>query len=288
MKTALAEPAPPPRTWRSLCHSPFLGMAYCLETGMVIVALAAPSGNGFYTGTPQAIACVTDAGCGCGSQVCMHQAALAVLRQRGLQPDADPWSEHMETTYADAGGVTARISWDTVEGSFAAILEVRNGFLVGSLGTSLAEFPMRRFGLDRTGARMKCSCGSPRCMHLELYQRAFYLGWRPLNFDLKAAIVALEAAVLQRTELSLGSADYVLDSKSVRGMRERDGRRTWLAAIAIDRKAPARGLLVTIEAQEEVMGPARVQAAGGALGFKARISTDAAALARRGYREILW
>jgi hypothetical protein len=271
-----------------VCRSPYLVTFRNEETGVAVIGLAAPDGLGIYTGTPQSLSRMTDAGCACRRERCVHAAAMALLTQQGVFPEPDPWAEGFEVVYADAGGVTARISWDAPEGPFSAMIEVRNGYPSVVLSSPAGGLPPRRTGLVLKDGRFACTCGVAGCLHHELYLRARSLGWEPLTYDRAAAEAAVLAMIEQRTALTNGQSEYVLDRESIRIMRAPDGRRTWLAAIAMDRKNSVKGLMLEVESHNDNPDAARVSAVGTPPLLKKRIGVEASRLARRGYREVWW
>ena len=283
------EPRPASRrTWQLVCRSPYLVTFRNEETGVMVIGLAAPDGQGVYTGTPQSLSRMTDAGCTCRRERCVHAAAMALLTQQGVFPESDPWAEGFEVVYADAGGVTARISWDAPEGPFSAMIEVRNGYPTVVLSSPAGGLPPRRTGLVLKDGRFACTCGVAGCLHYELYLRARSLGWEPLTYNRAAAEAAVLAIIEQRTSLTHGQSHYFLDRDSVRIMRAPDGHRTWLAAVALDRKNGLKGLMLEVESHNNSFDTARVSAVGTPALLKKRIGVEATRWARRGYREVWW
>jgi hypothetical protein len=252
------------------------------------MGLAAPDGVGVYAGTPQSLARVTEAGCACRREPCVHAAAIALLTQQGVLPEPDPWADGFEVVYADAGGVTARISWDAPDGPFLAMIEVRNSYPTVVLSSPAGGMPPRRTGLLLKDGRSKCTCGVADCLHHELYLRARSLGWAPLTYDRAAAESIVLRMIQQRSLLTHGQSEYVLDKESIRIMRAPDGRRTWLAAIATDRKSANKALMLELETRDDVHDNVRVTAIGGPTLLKKRIGVEATRWARRGYREVWW
>ncbi len=275
-------------TWQLACRSPYLVTFRNDETGAMVMALAAPDGIGVYAGTPQSLARVTEAGCACRRERCVHAAAIALLRQQGVVPESDPWADSFEVVYADAGGVTARISWDAPDGPFSAMIEVRNGYPTVVLSSPAGGMPPRRTGLLLKDGRSSCTCGVADCLHHELYLRARSLGWAPLTYDRAAAESIVLATIQQRSALTHGQSEYVLDKESVRIMRAPDGRRTWLAAIATDRKNANKALMLELETHNNVHDNVRVTAIGNPTLLKKRIGVEATRWARRSYREVWW
>jgi len=283
------EPRPAARrTWQLTCRSPYLVTFRNAETGATILGLAAPDGIGVYAGTPQSLARMTDAGCACRRERCVHAAAMALLMQQGVLPESDPWAEGFEVVYADAGGVTARISWDAPDGPFSAMIEVRNAYPTVVLSSPGGGMPPRRIGLILKNGRYSCTCGVSGCLHHELYLRARALGWEPLTYDRAAADAMVLATIQQRSSITHGQSEYVLDRESFRIMRAPDGRRTWLAAIATDRKNAHKALMLELETHNEAHENVRVTAIGNPTLLKKRIGVEATRWARRGYREVWW
>jgi hypothetical protein len=254
----------------------------------MVLGLAAPDGIGVYAGTPQSLARMTDAGCACRRERCVHAAAMALLTQQGALPEADPWAAGFEVVYADAGGVTARISWDALDGPFSAMIEVRNGYPTVMLSSPGGGMPQRRTGLILKDGRSACTCDVADCLHLELYLRARALGWAPLKYDRATAEAMVLATIQQRSSLTHGQSEYVLDRESVRIMRAPDGKRTWLAAIATDRKSAQKALMLELETNNDVHDKVRVTAVGSPTLLKKRIGVEATRWARRNYREVWW
>jgi hypothetical protein len=168
------------------------------------------------------------------------------------------------------------------------MIEVRNGYPTVVISSPAGGLPARRTGLVLKDGRFACTCGVAGCLHYELYSRARTLGWEPLTYDRAAAEAAVLAIIEQRSLLTHGQSEYFLDRESIRIMRAPDGHRTWLAAIALDRKNSLKGLMLEVEAHNENLDGVRVSAVGTPALLKKRIGVEASRWARRSYREVWW